>query len=91
MILQERYQIIDATGGVAVTDVVGCRVVVKELGACDPLVHLPVRAGVSDLFLARCYDERGSLDRRDFVHEVVRAHVKDKAGDEQGRSSPPVQ
>ena len=82
MLLQERHQIFDATGSVAVADVVGRRVVVNEFGALDPLVHLPVGAGVSDLFLARRHDERGSLDRRDLVHEVMRAHVKDKAGDE---------
>jgi hypothetical protein len=74
--------VFDATGGVAVADVVGRSVVVKEFGARDPLVHLPVGVGVSDLVLACRHDERGSLDRRDLVHEVVRAHVKDKAGDE---------
>src|SRR5208337_2753408 len=58
------------------------RVVVKEIGARDPLVHLPVGVVVSDLVLARRHNKRGSLDRRDLVHEVVRAHVKDKAGNE---------
>jgi len=59
MLLRERHQIFDATGGIAVADVV----VIKEFGARDPLVHLPVGAGASDLFAARRYDERGSLDR----------------------------
>src|ERR1700680_2911661 len=82
MLSQERHQIFDATGGVAVADVVGRRVVVKQFGARDSLVHLLVGARVSDFFPARRNDERGSLDRRNLVHEVVRAHVQDKAGDE---------
>ena len=50
MLLQERHQIFDAMGGVAIADVVGRSVVVKEFGARDPLVHLPVVVGLSDLF-----------------------------------------
>ena len=82
MVFQEIQQIFDATGSVAVADIMGRRVVKTKLRGRDPVIHLLIDAGVSNPLLAGCDDQRRGLDRRNLVHEIVGAHVKDEAGNE---------
>jgi hypothetical protein len=53
---QEIHQIFNATGSVAVADVMARRIVITKFRGSDPVIHLLVDVGVSDPLLAGCDD-----------------------------------